>query len=374
MGERRENPEFSWSNSRMRLFGNCKRAYFYQYYGSHNGWEDDASQEQVDAYRLKHAISLPLAFSDALGKAISAYIKSPADIDPDVFELIINRYLHLSCLKAKIKNVWMSSPKKNPMLIELLNYSEGYKSPKVKEIISSVKKRIPLSITNFFKTQTAKEIKDGAEIVEAYGRLLPNGSSPFSCGSFKQKTKKGGELIIYGRADTVHKVGDKFIATMWHTTTKEELTAEDETLQSKIVAIYLSKRYALEFRKIEVRSVNLITGNTVSYTIDSKDEFMGIMKLIGQSIGWMEKLVENNDVSVNKPKDISEFPQREDHKHCRNCQYFRLCAANAKKKASATGTEAQKPPAATREVKEEAASSITPAYRGGSLRKQAPID
>ena len=37
MFEIRPHPDFSWSISRQRKLDDCPRAYFFHYYGSHNG-------------------------------------------------------------------------------------------------------------------------------------------------------------------------------------------------------------------------------------------------------------------------------------------------------------------------------------------------
>ena len=38
-------PEFSWSQTRRSTFRDCPRMYYWQYYGSWKGWEDDAPEE-----------------------------------------------------------------------------------------------------------------------------------------------------------------------------------------------------------------------------------------------------------------------------------------------------------------------------------------
>src|SRR5262245_42335161 len=45
--------EFSWSRSRDNAFQECRRRYFYQYYGSWGGWEADAPPEVRRLYVLK---------------------------------------------------------------------------------------------------------------------------------------------------------------------------------------------------------------------------------------------------------------------------------------------------------------------------------
>ena len=51
---------FSWSPSRDRLYRNCARAYYFNYYGSWGGWERDAPAPARLAYRLKQMTNLPM--------------------------------------------------------------------------------------------------------------------------------------------------------------------------------------------------------------------------------------------------------------------------------------------------------------------------
>jgi hypothetical protein len=45
--------EFSWSKSRHDKFAECRRAYFYAYYGSWGGWEAPGGSEVRELYVLK---------------------------------------------------------------------------------------------------------------------------------------------------------------------------------------------------------------------------------------------------------------------------------------------------------------------------------
>jgi len=49
--------EFSWSRSRDSLFQECRRKYFYHYYGAWAGWEADAPEEARTLYVLKQLSS-----------------------------------------------------------------------------------------------------------------------------------------------------------------------------------------------------------------------------------------------------------------------------------------------------------------------------
>jgi hypothetical protein len=49
--------EFSWSRSRDATFQECKRKYYYQYYGSWGGWEADSAADVRRLYVLKQLAS-----------------------------------------------------------------------------------------------------------------------------------------------------------------------------------------------------------------------------------------------------------------------------------------------------------------------------
>ena len=81
--------EFSWSKSRNGVFEECKRRYFYQYYGAWGGWDPGASEEARRLYVLKQlatrqmwagrivhdAIEMALiAMRDGHGVPIDAYV------------------------------------------------------------------------------------------------------------------------------------------------------------------------------------------------------------------------------------------------------------------------------------------------------------
>ena len=49
--------DFSWSRSRDNVFSECKRRYFYHYYGAWGGWEAGATEDVRRLYVLKQLAS-----------------------------------------------------------------------------------------------------------------------------------------------------------------------------------------------------------------------------------------------------------------------------------------------------------------------------
>src|SRR5690554_1475593 len=72
---RREYPEWSWSFSRHQTFSSCHRKYYYQYYASHNGWEQQGTELATTAYRLKKITNLYTTLDDAVHKVAENLVR-----------------------------------------------------------------------------------------------------------------------------------------------------------------------------------------------------------------------------------------------------------------------------------------------------------
>ena len=66
---------FSWSISRDRLFNDCRRAYYYNYYGAWGGWETGASEFCRKAYLLKNIQGIDAWVGDSVHKVIKSIIE-----------------------------------------------------------------------------------------------------------------------------------------------------------------------------------------------------------------------------------------------------------------------------------------------------------
>lgn len=62
-------PAFSWSHTRDLTFAECRRRYFWRYYGSQGGWHWAADAEARRAYMLKQLATLPMAVGTAVHNA-----------------------------------------------------------------------------------------------------------------------------------------------------------------------------------------------------------------------------------------------------------------------------------------------------------------
>jgi len=78
--------DFSWSRSRDGVFEDCKRRYYYQYYGSWGGWASDAPEDIRRIYILKQLATRQMwagrIVHDAIEMALNVYrdgVEVPAE-------------------------------------------------------------------------------------------------------------------------------------------------------------------------------------------------------------------------------------------------------------------------------------------------------
>ena len=140
MGERLQN-KCAWSSSRESTFLECKKKYWYTYYGAWEGWPihyNDA-RKSVDPlasylYRLKNMQPVPVFLGSLVHKVIENTLRTlmkskklPAfSLILEEGKFLLQRGLHESTQKAYLKN-----PKKH---INLLEEYYGRKIPPIDEL------------------------------------------------------------------------------------------------------------------------------------------------------------------------------------------------------------------------------------------------
>jgi hypothetical protein len=95
--------EFSWSRSRDATFQDCRRKYYYHYYGAWGGWQADAAAEVRRLYVLKQLASRQMwagrVVHDAIEMALHVYREGrEVPVEPFIADVI-----------ERMRNEWRSS-------------------------------------------------------------------------------------------------------------------------------------------------------------------------------------------------------------------------------------------------------------------------
>ncbi|MGG7159491.1 PD-(D/E)XK nuclease family protein [Clostridium baratii] len=305
----KEYPEKSWSISRVKIIKSCLREYYYTYYGSHRGWDPEASYEQKYSWRLKKLTNIWLAFGDVIHKAIKNIIdfkKNNIDkeIDVDALKEFVRTNLNIIVKQSSRKDSilrWNEYPKGN-MLLEY--YYDGKLE---REDILEIKERIEQCVENIFESKTFFDINKGEylDILEV------------DEGNFDYFFHEG--VKVFALIDLLYLDNDRNIVIVDWKTGKQN---EEDREQLLVYLLYVMEKYNVPVEKVKGRVEYLLQGEHVEYSFTNED-VEHIKNRISLEINVINALLvdENNNI----PKDKDTFIMCDEDFKCNKCKYRRLC-------------------------------------------------
>lgn len=302
--ERREHPTFSWSHSRRAVFRECPRKYFYQYYGSHNGWEDTAPESVRLAYRLKHLTSLPLEIGGAVHEAAAAAIHrarsgAAAPTADDLYDTARKR-MNSAWIDSHDRPAWERSPRWRRMFHEFY-YDTGIGD----DDIADARDTIRACIDNLLRSQSFREAV-AAPFVEV--RNVEELSTFYI-----------DDTPVYAVPDLVYrKGGDVWTVVDWKS---GKVIQDADNDQAMVYALYVRELHGARGPDIDVRVERLASGHAAEYAFTQDDLDDGV-DAIRDSIGIMRTYL--TDPAVNSPIEKIGFPLRSDTSGCKSCKFYDL--------------------------------------------------
>ncbi|MCK9526106.1 MAG: PD-(D/E)XK nuclease family protein [Limnochordia bacterium] len=301
---RREYPQWSWSFSRHQTLTSCPRRYYYNYYGSHNGWESGAAPEAVLAYRLKKLSNLYLLLGDALHKSAYRMVERVTEgrelPGPDVVEDEIRR---------RLRSVWRSSRdegelfRRRPNRVDMLQ--EFYYQLEISEAtLAKINERI-------------SKVSEALVASSVWEELAAKGVALVACEQFD--TFSMGETPVFAVPDLLYKRPDG-IWTIVDWKTGEEV--EDNADQMGLYALYVHKKHGIPAEQIRARLeyLSLQTQKEAEFTAK---ELQGVVTWARESMEQMQELL--IDVSLNIPKPKDDFALTDARAMCPWCNFYELC-------------------------------------------------
>ncbi|MCP4544662.1 MAG: PD-(D/E)XK nuclease family protein [Chloroflexi bacterium] len=148
---------FRWSFTRQRCFDECKRLYYYRYYGMWNGWNHDASEEAKKCYTLSKMTNLPMLAGRIVHDVIEGLLKDTRHGRPipalnELQERAVGK-LRLAWVQSRDKE-WLGDPKRKTNLFE-----HHYGRDIAKADTDAVKERVLGSLANLYNSDTFARIR-----------------------------------------------------------------------------------------------------------------------------------------------------------------------------------------------------------------------
>jgi hypothetical protein len=288
--------EFSWSQSRKRFFDECRRKYFFQYYGSFGGWDYTADSRKKELWIEKSLQTVPMLLGDCVHRAIEACLSD----ERRGREMALNGAVRhfRACMMHSLEESKSGKHRLNPKkYCGLLEHEYGDISEQDwKNAIFQGE----LCLKNFYASDVLKEIKSSDRNawlpIEEFQSFDFEGTKVFVKIDFAMQD---GKTLIYD----------------WKTGKNEG----DDTVQLACYALYASKRWNAKL-PITTREYNLYLDKLCENEIGEK-EIEEVAGIIRESIAEMRACLFSEASNLARESD---FPKSEGDQ-CTYCKFRKVC-------------------------------------------------
>ena len=284
-------PVLGWSFSRYETFSNCKRKYFYNYYGKH---DTEFSIQKIEF--LKGLTSIPFEIGtishDVIEVVLKRLLKTTGPIDRKRFESFLGK----NVIPRLAKNFFET-------------YYGGLEKIELDQLLDKTKR----CLNNFLASNRFEWIRNIA-IAEKDNWLI----EPPGYGESRLD-----EMKLYCKVDFLTPLDGKIVILDWKTGKKNE---EKHSKQLVGYASWALHNMDMEAPKIEAIMVYLFPEyDEITINVNEHDlmEYKEIMIMQTR-----EMYSYCSDYEENQPLAKEEFPMVEDTKSCKYCNYKELCGRN----------------------------------------------
>lgn len=305
--------ELTWSVTRAQLFQSCQRAYYYNHYGSWEGWLADADEKTRLLYLLKNITSLP----KWAGAIVHDTIKDALTLTASTGQKPTKQALQDAAL-SRMRSTWM----------EYLN-KEWIKSPKKTNIFElyygdgenyGELKRLPKEQTDAVKEKimTCLEFFSFSPIVKQFLELpTKNWKTIDQLDSFKVD-----DIKVWCALDFAFEDNEGIIHILdWKTGGENKANLRQ---QLACYALYATQAFNVPLEKIALHGVFLNDGGRCSDYPVQADLLTNVSQQIKASYQAMKAKLTDPDKNLatedNFQCNPSEF-------NCRQCNFRRVCPA-----------------------------------------------
>ena len=293
--------EFSWSRSRDATFQECRRKYFYQYYGAWGGWDPGAPPDVRRLYVLKQLSSRQQwagrIVHDAVEMAFQV-MRAECSVPPEPF---------IADVIERMRGEWRSSKAaryrdhpKSPALFE-----HEYVLPLKPEAWQAVSRNVATCLRHFFRLPLLAEIRATAPehwSIEHWSKVFQfEGTSVWVAPDFGFWTPEGRLALVDWKTGGSHGEGASF--------------------QLGCYALYAHEVLGVTPARTDLIEVNLREPTVTTHRWD--DERLGAVRdRLRLSIRAMKAYLADPDANLAL---IDGFERTEELRICRWCNFRAVC-------------------------------------------------
>ncbi|MFW6193163.1 MAG: PD-(D/E)XK nuclease family protein, partial [Gemmatimonadota bacterium] len=300
------HPDFTWSRSRAGTLAACARRYYYHYYGSWRGWEDDADAEAQRAYLLKKLTSLSAELGRSVHRrAFEIGFRAAQGLEPPSLEELLQRTrneLNRVVLSSRDRRSFEERPGQHDFL-----RSSWYGDGPGDERIERARRRLEKSHRRLSGHDVWGPL--GAGDLEAEYLSDPD--------VVPEPRVEVDGVPVYGEPDLVLRRGDgRAVVVDW----KSGRERREDVWQVALHGLWLESATG----EGECLGRVEYLAEDVSHEIEiGRPELDEARERVRESLDGMRQLVDDPDRNAPRPKE--GFPLTDDRRRCRWCDFFELC-------------------------------------------------
>ena len=293
--------EFSWSVTRDSTFRKCPRMYYYQYYGSWGGWNDDADDKTRTVYILKQLQNRQMWAGKKVHECIEKTLKNIQDGIKMNEEAAIEDTLDVMRkeFKSSIAKRYLIEPKTCAL------FEHEYELPVTNTEWKNNADHVVECLKLFFNSNLYNEI---------LGLSADQWLEVEQFSSFFYK-----DIKIYSVFDFAYRNGDEIIIYDWKTG-KEEI--DKHKLQLACYGLFATKKWEIKPEQVKLVEFYLSSGKQNEYNF-SEFDLDNIQKHIWSSIGEMQNLLDDPVANVAVE---DRFSFTKNTKTCEYCNFLKICS------------------------------------------------
>mgnify|MGYP001168071259 FL=1 len=289
----------TWSYSRNRLFRDCRKAYYFQYYASWGGWEKDANDFSKRAYLLKNIRTIDIWIGDIVHQVIKwliEEIKASRDQSLDTALFHAKRTVKRTWEQSRSKS-WEQNVKHNLNLLE-----HYYNCEPSKDELTEKLRKITKSLNFFYNSgfyDYLKGIKPEEIIaIDSLDKFTFEGVNVFAVPDLAVKREK---ILLYD----------------W----KTGKSSQNDAMQLSCYVLYGCSKWGADVDNFEITPVYLAKDD-LEYSSVGVIPIEEVKTYIRDSLSDMRSLlisVEKNEIDPNKcEKTIDKYK-------CPRCKFKQIC-------------------------------------------------
>ncbi|MBN1518051.1 PD-(D/E)XK nuclease family protein [Candidatus Sumerlaeota bacterium] len=294
--------EFSWSYSRLKAFRDCLRRYYWQYYGSWGGWEQEAEPEARLAYQLKQIVNMPMWAGDLVHRGVEHALRRARSmrlISPDELKTWLRRRMNDEWFQSANQS-WRQNAKHNRNLFE-----HFYGLEITKEAREDFRTKVFRCVDHFFASTALEEaLSLGAQrwrSLETLAQYYLEDIKNFVVIDFAYDREDGGPLVLVD----------------W----KTGKLCDEDTGQLANYALFAFHEWRVPPDQVQLALAYLDTGEHLEWRAKPED-LIAMRETIYQSAAAMRERLDDPQRNI---ASMDHFPMTEQVFKCRTCNYQRLC-------------------------------------------------